>query len=189
MMILNLKNFNKFICYRNYKKELIQNVLNVIKKGALMAAIDLKDAFYSAPVAAHHQKYLNVFENDYLKFTCMPNGYGPITRIFTKITKVPFSVLRMQGHTSVVYVGDSYLQGDSYESYLKNVNDTIFMLRSLGFTIHPEKSVLKHTQNLIYLDFIINSKDVTLKLTEEKNKKIMTFVPNFLKNQNPQYNL
>ena len=113
----------------------------------------------------------------------MPNWYGPTMRIFTKITKVPFSVLRMQGHTSVVYVDDSYLQGGSYESCLKNVNNTIIMLPSLGFTIHPEKSVLKPTQNLIYLGFIINSKDMTLTLTEEKKQKIITFVPNFLKNE------
>ena len=92
-------------------------------------------------------------------------------RIFAKITKVPFPVLRMQGHTSVVYIGNSFLQEESYKSYLKNVNDTIFMLRSLGFTIHPKKSVLKPTQNLIYLGFIIHYKDMTLKLTEEKKKK------------------
>ena len=60
----------------------------------------------------------------------MPNAYGPAMRIFTKITKVQFSVLRIQGHTSVVHVDDSYLQGDSYESCFMNVNDTIIMLRS-----------------------------------------------------------
>ena len=63
------------------------------------------------------------------------------------------------------------------------------MLRSLGFTIHSEKPVLKPTQNLTYLGFIINSKDMTLKLTEQKKKKFMNFVPNPLKNQNPQYDL
>ena len=131
--------------------ESIQNVLNVIKKHTFMASIDLKDAFYSVLVEAHHPKYLKFFANVYLKFTCMLNEYGSAMTIFTKITKVPFSVLRMQGHTSVVYVDDSYLQGDSYESCLKNVNDTIIMLQSLGFTIHTEKSVLKPTQNLIYL--------------------------------------
>ena len=57
--------------------ESIQNVLNVIKKKAFMVSIDLKDVFYSVPVAAHHQKYLNFFANEYLKFTCMPNEYGP----------------------------------------------------------------------------------------------------------------
>ena len=58
----------------------------------------------------------------------MPNAYGPAMRIFTKITKVQFSVLRIQGRTSVIYVDDSYLQGDSYESCFKNVSDTIITL-------------------------------------------------------------
>ena len=78
----------------------------------------------------------------------------------------------MQGHTSVVYVDNVYIQASFYESCLKNVNDTIIMLRSLGFTIHTKKSVLKPTQNLTYLGFIINSKDMTLKLTEEIKQKI-----------------
>ena len=46
---------------QTFQIESIQNVLNVIKRGASMASVDLKDAFYSVPVAAHHQKYLNVF--------------------------------------------------------------------------------------------------------------------------------
>ena len=79
-------------------------------------------------MAAHHQKYLIFFANEYLKFTRMTNWYGPAMRIFTKITKVPFSVLRMQGHTSVVYVNDRYLQGHSYGCCLKNVDDTLLML-------------------------------------------------------------
>ena len=174
-MILNLKNFNKFMCYRHFKMESLQNVLNVTEEDASVASIDLKGTFYSVPVTAHHQKYLKCFANEYLKFTCMPNGYGPVIRIFTNITKVPFSVLRMQGHTSVVYLDKSYLQGDSYESCLKNVNYTIIMLRSLGFIIHTEKSVLKATQNLLYLGFIINSRDMTLTLTEEKKQKMYDF--------------
>ena len=62
-IILDLKNFNKFICYRHFNMESIQNILNVIKKDAFMASIDLKDPFYSVPVAAHHQKYLEFFAN------------------------------------------------------------------------------------------------------------------------------
>ena len=88
-------------------------------------------------------------------------GIVPAMRIFNKTTKVPFSELRIQGNTSVVYVDDSYLQGVSYESCLKNANDTIIMLRPLGFTIHPEKLLLKSRQNVIYLGFIINSTQPT----------------------------
>ena len=38
--------------------ETIQNVLNVIKKDVFMASIELKDEFYSVPVAEHYQKHL-----------------------------------------------------------------------------------------------------------------------------------
>ena len=132
--------------------ESMQNVLNKIKKDAFMASIDLKEAFYSIPGAAHHQKYLKLYANEYLKLS-MPNDHSPAMSTFTKITKVSFSGLRMHGHDSVVYVDDSYLQEHSYESCLKDVNDPIIVLRSLGFTIQPEKSVLNPTQNSIYLGF------------------------------------
>ena len=46
------------------------------------------------------------------------------------------------------------------------------MFQSLGFTIHSVKPVLKPTQNLTHLGFILNSKDMTLKLTEQKKQKI-----------------
>ena len=78
-----------------------------------MAPVDLKDAFYYVPLAAHHRTYLRFFANAYLKFAFMSNGFGPAMRIFTKITKVGFSVFWMQGKTAVLYVADSYLLGGS----------------------------------------------------------------------------
>ena len=160
----------------------------MIRKDAFVASIDLKDGFYSVPVASHHQKYLNFFANAILSLTCQMGMVLPWQSI-TKITKVPFSVLRMQGHTSVVYVDNSYIQGGSYESCLKNVNDTIIVLRSLGFTIHTKKSVLKPTQNLIYLGFIINSKDMTLKLTEENKQKIYDLCTKYSEKSKPTIRL
>ena len=51
----------------------------------------------------------------------MPNGYGPTMRVFTKISKVPFGHLRHLGHNSVLYVDDSYLQGETYQACLDNI--------------------------------------------------------------------
>ena len=67
-------------------------------------------------------------------------------RIFTKISKVPFSILRENGFLSIVYVDDSYLQGNDYEDCFSNVLNAIEILRSLGFTIHPDKSKFITTQ-------------------------------------------
>ena len=95
-----------------------------------MASIDLKDAFYSVPAHKNDQAYLTFFVEEHLKLVCIPNRYGLAMRIFTKISKIPFFVLREKGFHSVVYVDDSYLQGDDYEDCFSNVLNTIeFLLR------------------------------------------------------------
>ena len=71
------------------------------KKKVYTASIDLKGAFYSVHVHKNHQAYLTFFVEEYLKFVCMPNGYGPAMRIFTKISKIPFSIFREKGFLSV----------------------------------------------------------------------------------------
>ena len=122
--------------------ESLFNVINLIRPNVYMASIDLKDAFFSVPIHNDHQKYLKFTFGDLFQFTPMPNGYGTAVRIFTKISKIPFGHLRSQGHNSAVYVDDSYLQGDTYQSCLANILDTIKSLRELGFVIHPDKSAL-----------------------------------------------
>lgn len=108
-LFLNLKNLNHNVNYKHFKMESITDVLNIIEPGVFMASIDLKDAFFSVPIYHRHQKFLKFFIKDHYKFVCMP------MRVFTKITKVPFTHLRKKGHLSVVYVDDTYLEGKTYE--------------------------------------------------------------------------
>ena len=183
--ILNLKQLNLSVNSPHFKMDSIKSVQNIIKPNVWLASIDLKDAFYTVPIHADDQKYLKFYwGNQAFKFTALPNGYGPATLIFTKILKAPFQVLRMLGHLSVVFVDDSYLQGDTYAECINNINDTIHMLTSLGFTIHPEKSIFTPTQEITFLGFVINSKTMTLKLTEEKISKLKNLCSYALKNKN-----
>ena len=85
----------------------LQNVLELIRPGVYMVSNDLEDAFYSVPVHKNHQAYLTFFVEEQLKVLCLPNGYELTMRIFTKISKIPFSILREKGFLSVVYVDDS----------------------------------------------------------------------------------
>ena len=136
-----------------------------------MASIDLKGAFYSVPVHKNHQAYLTFFEEEYLKFVCRPDGYRSAMPIFTKNSKILFSILREKVFLSVVYVGNSYLQGDDYEGCLSNVLNTIEILRSLGFTIHPEKSRSIPIKYINYLGFLLNSVQMTFTLALKKKEK------------------
>ena len=146
-----------------------------------MASIDLKDAFHSIPVHKNHHAYLSFYVEEYLKFVSMPNGYGPAMKIFTKISKITFSILREKGFLSVVYVDDSYLQGDDYEDCFSNVLNTIEILRSLGFTIPQEKPKFILTQCITFLGLILNSVQMKIILTVEKKEKILKFCHEILK--------
>ena len=119
--------------------ESINNVLNNIRPKCIQASIDLKYTFFSVPTDHNHQKYLKFTFDDLFQFMCMPNGYAPTVRVFTKI---PFGHFRSLSHNSLVYVDDSYLQEKTYRACFDNISDSINLLRELGFLNKIEKSVI-----------------------------------------------
>ena len=171
-MILNLKNLNKHVQYNHFKMDTLQSVITLITPNCYMASVDLKDAYYSVPIAVSDQKYL--------KFTCFPNGLAFCPRKFTKLMKPAYSVLRQLGHINSPYFDDSYLQGGSYEC-LANVLDTVKMFLSLGFILHPQKSVFIPTQKLVFLGFVLDSVQMKIYLTNEKVDKLKSICTKLIK--------
>ena len=179
--ILNLKNLNEFVTFQHCKLESFKDVLDMITPGAWMSSVDLKDAYFSIAIHKDFIKFLKLlWEGKYFAFQCLPNGYGPALRMFTKILKQPFGYLRSLGHQSVVYVDESFLQGHSFEACQENVSVTVHLLQKLGFTVHPDKSILIPTQIIVFLGFVINSLDMTISLTLEKIGKILHMVRHIL---------
>ena len=119
--------------------EFLQYVLDTVKAGAWTVSVDLKDVYYSVPIHEEYQKYLKFCWENPLKFTAMPDGYGPAMRAFTKLLKPPFSFPRSEGHLSVIYVDDCYLQGDLFTPCAENVIRTTEILQSLEFYFKIDK--------------------------------------------------
>ena len=150
----------------------IKNVLCMIEPGAWIASKDLKDAFFTIPIHSDYQKFFKFIHKRFpYEFSSMPNRYSDAMAVFTKVLKPAFSYLREIGYLSVLYVDDSHLQGKTFEECLQNTSETVRLLQSLGFTIHPGKSVLKPRQKLTFLGFVLNSKIMTLTLTDVKKEK------------------
>ena len=75
-----------------------------------MASVDIKDAYYSVPIAAEDQKFLKfMFEGQLYQFTCLPNGLFPGPRKFTKLLKPPLATLREAGHILGAYTLMTFL--------------------------------------------------------------------------------
>ena len=95
------------------------------------------------------------------------------------------SYLHSMGHISVAHIDDCYLQGQTFEKCVFNVIDTFMLLDSLGFVIHPIKSILQPSQEIVTLGFLINSVTMTIKLARDKAADIKNVCKSLLNKSKP----
>ena len=132
-MILNLKPLNEFVSYYHFKMDTIHTALKLMRPGCFMASVDLKDAYYSVPVAKEHRKYLKFeWQGSYYEYTCLPNGLACAPRLFTKILKPVYSHIRSMGHICMGHIDDSFLLGHDHIACQRNVQDTVDTFHNLG---------------------------------------------------------
>ena len=154
--------------------EILQSVITAIGKNCYFGSIDIADAFYTIPICESDRRYIRfVFNNTKLKFKALITGYNMSSYIFSKIVIPVFKMLRLKGHISTVYIDDTCLQGQSYETCKNNITDTVQILDKLGFTISIEKSVLEPTQKITFLGFVLCSVTMTVQLTTSKCEDII----------------
>ena len=68
-------------------------------------------------------------------------------------------------HIAAIYIDDNIVIGDTYEECLIGTIKTIKLFLKVGFIIHPEKTSLQPSQEITYLGFVFNSKEVLVTLT------------------------
>ena len=185
-VILNLKELNQQVDYHHFKMDTIHTCVELLTKGAYMASLDLRDAYYSVPIHKDFQKYLKFQWGSCLyQFTCLPNGLASAPRIFTKLMKPVYSHLRLKGHISSPYLDDSFLVADTYQDCVTNVQDTLSLLKSLGFVIHDEKSQIRPVQVIEHLGFIFDSMNMTVTVNIAKIQKLQSQAHFVLTKVNP----
>ena len=110
--------------------------------------------YYSVPIALEDRKFLKFeWKGDYYQNTCLPNGLACAPRLFTKILKPIYAHLHSVGHVSIGHIDDSFLVRYTRSACELNIQHTVECFDSLGFVIHPEKSVLIPTQEFEFLGF------------------------------------
>lgn len=148
-----------------------------------MASVDLKDAYYSVPVALEDRRFLMFeWEGHYYQYTCLPNGLACAPRMFTKILKPIYAHLHSVRHVSMGHIDDYFLVGYTHSACQQNIQDTVDKFDSLGFVIHPDKSVLVPTHELVFLGFLFNTLSMTIRLPPSKAGHVKSACENLLLN-------
>ena len=185
-MILNLKKLNQYASKIHFKMDTLNTVIKLIEKDCYMASIDLKDAYYSVSITPADRKYLRfMWRGSLFQFTCLLNGLSCAPRKFTKLLKPALSTLHLRSHVSSAYLDDMYLQGKTYRGCVDDVIDSVQVVDSLGFVAHPDKSTFIPPQRLEFLGFILNSVEMTIRLTQEKATGLQTACNILLTNPSP----
>ena len=154
-MMLNLKRLYKPVEYHHFKIDSLLSAARMMRFNYYMCTFDVKDAYYCVKMSEFYTKYLEFrWKGKHFAFQCFPNGLSSAPRLFTKIMKAAFLHLRTSGHESVVYIDDAFLKAITFQSCCENVEATVKLLVDLGFIIHPEKSQLLPSQEIVFLGFI-----------------------------------
>ena len=68
----------------------------------------------------------------------------------------------------------------------QNIKYSNTLLESLGFIIHPEKSLFVPTRCIEYLGFVLNSQSMTISLSDVKKEKIKLLCSEILEEECPK---
>ena len=184
-MILNIKKLNEWVEHEHFKMDTLKTALQLVDKDDWFISIDFSDAYYSIPVVEGHRKYLRFqFEGVLYQYNVIPNGLKTGPRLFTKILKVPLSVLRQWlGMQIVGYLDDTLLVAKSYVMADQHGLEAAQLFTKLGFHINQKKSAVVPRQSVEYLGFTIDSTNMTVKLTDRKALKIHALLLDFKEKQ------
>ena len=173
-MILDLTWVNKHVEYQHFKMCSLQTAKDLLRSDCWMGSLDLKDAYYSVLIDPEDRKFLRFrWKGVLYQFRAMPNGLACAPRYFTKILNPIFAKLRSQGHETFQYIDDSLVLADSLDACKQSLHKLCVLMESLGFVIHPEKSVFEPTKNLVFLGYDLNSETMQVKLTPDKVEKFI----------------
>ena len=172
--VINLKQLNAFIPYQHFKMEGLHLLKEMMQEKDYMCKIDVKDAYLCLPLHPTHRKYVRFqWEGRIYEFLSLCFGLGPAPRIFTKLLKVPISLLRRLNTRIIIYSDDVLIMCQSQGELVVAQETLIFLLQHLGFVINQKKSLLTPVQEIEFLGMEINSVSMTLTLPQEKVNKLL----------------
>ena len=80
--------------------------------------------------------------------------------------KLPLATLRINSYNVAIYRDDLVNVGLTFQEFVDNIITSIEHLGSSGFIIHPDKFSFMPKQNITFLGFNINSRDMNEKITK-----------------------
>ncbi len=133
-------------------------------KSFLYIYIDLKSCYTNIPLHKEYRKYCCIgWMGKFYQFTRVPFGIKCAPACCQSLTS------SLSGNSTMVYLDDFLILGNSMEDVVTAVNDQITTLESNGLPINAEKSVLQPTIEIDYRGYTLNFEEGTKGVYTQKN--------------------
>ncbi|PFX25105.1 Gag-Pro-Pol polyprotein [Stylophora pistillata] len=166
----------------------LEAVRKFIQSGDFMIKLDVQDAYLSVPIRDSHKKYLQfVFQGITYEFQCLPFGLSVppgLSRNCYNTVIIPVIILLWrQGIRIVIYQDDMLILDQSPERLSSIFQSVVALLQRLGFLIKQEKCSQAPSQCLEFLGSLINYKEMTQAIPNEKLQNLQLECKNVLNNR------
>ena len=146
---INLKALNKLIRYKHFKMEGLHGLKYFLEENDFFFKIDLKDTYFSVPMYMSSRKCVRLaWPRNLYEFLWLCFELESVSRIFSKLLKVPIASLWWLNIPLMIYLDDILLMGTTLKEILMSRDALIFLLQHLVFVINLKKSVLKLCQQI-----------------------------------------
>ena len=112
------------------------------------------------------------WEGDLYQFLCLCFALALAPYVFIKLLKIPIAFLWKISTLIIIYLDDTLLIGRTAENVQMYHDTVILLLQELGLVINLKKSLMTPSQEVEFLGMVINSKEMTNSLPEEKLQKV-----------------
>ena len=144
-------------------------VRDLLQPNDWMGKIDLKDAYFVIPIWENHQKFLRfLWKDSLMEFACLSFGLASAPRIFTKLMKPVFALLRRSVIRLIIYLDDILFMNQTPTGLQRDMSTAIHLLEKPRFCNKLNKISTEANQTLEFLGFIVDTKNMTLVLPQGK---------------------
>ena len=123
-----------------------------------MCKLGLKDAYFIVPLDWNLRKFVRFqWKGTLYVFMCLCFGLGPAPRVFTKLLKIPISLLRKINIRVMIYLDDMLILSNTIREAYISWDTFIYLLKNLDLTINIKNSILYPCQQIEFLGMEIDS--------------------------------
>lgn len=182
--ILDLRWLNGFLQARKFKMETWKTIVGTLREGDFLASLDLSEAYLHVPIRPRHRRFLRFcYGSAHFQYCALPFGLRLAPRTFSKILIAPVAHLRSQGVHIYPFLDDLLLRAPTRVQAARDVSRALSVLSQAGFVVNYPKSQLIPVQRLEHLGLILDTKQFTISLSMERQKKLSQTLNKFLRSE------